>query len=58
MKYFGKRIDELTAEQCREAIESYGDLTNELNAGHDPKDTKVWQAILADNYGCSTSDVV
>ena len=54
-KYKGRRICSMNATECRELIEAYGDQTNELNAGHDPYDTEVWQAVLMDNmdaYDC------
>lgn len=52
-KYENRKLKSLNASECRELISAYGDLTNELDAGHDPDDTKVWQAILSDNIGGS-----
>ena len=52
-KYENRKLKSLTASECRELISAYGDLTNELHAGHDPDDAEVWQAVLSDNIGGS-----
>lgn len=49
VKYRGRCICSLNATECQELIKAYGDMTNELNAGHDPYDTEVWQSVLMDN---------
>lgn len=48
-KYKGRRICSMNATECQQLIGAYGDQTNELNAGHDPYDANVWQAVLMDN---------
>lgn len=48
-KYKGRRILSMNATECQELIKAYGDQTSELNAGHDPYDAEVWQAVLMDN---------
>lgn len=53
LRYEGRKLESLTASECRDLIYAYGDLTNELSAGHDPDDAEVWQAVLSDNIGGS-----
>lgn len=50
-KFKGRRIASLSSAECRELIRAYGDLTNELDAGHAESDAGVWQAVLRDNIG-------
>ena len=50
-KYKGRRICELTADECKELIVAYGDKTEELCSNHDLGD---WQSILMDNMGVGT----
>lgn len=54
-KYADREVSSLSSEECRELITAYGDCTNELNAGHDPDDAGVWQAVLKDNMGAEST---